>query len=516
MSNGLITSFFSSVPTRNEPSTVENQDTGQDQDCYEAEGNGLTLDLAGLLHSSSDDGKVKTKKKKKRSHRKKGHVHLAKLSEEDNSVLLGTIEEKSVQPSVCEEVTITYPDDSVVLLSPLKRESPLKATMKQQQRGGGGRSLSESWKQIFSGTQKKSPIKKSVGSPKRCRSPQQPSMSPKRCRSPRKQSVQKQVQKSSPLKQQLTVKRQLLTTPTNKSLSLDLAPFIGLIHVQQINKSVNINNSVHHELSLPIRSSLPYTPQAMASSLGISDHQPPLITTPFFEAIADPSVCLNQLQREHPHLCVTDIYSHYFSLTRRSGSEPSPSSNASLPCSISVMVERDGRIIVDSSAYPREPPLHDHMHSDLWSSVYRPQTSNEVIGNSKQCSGLCNWLKRWKQSGNNSEPASSVVAKERGAHRQRCKGPKVNEWWENDRDEDFVPPEKVNLSKGRSGLCQRYLSGDGGSSEEEESVKGEDGEGGETSVMLLCGPHGAGKTAAVYAAADQLEFRVRNSSEFEQ
>ena len=499
MSNGLITSFFSSLPPRNDPSTVENEDTGQ----------GLTLDLAGLLQSSCDDGKTKTKKKaKKRNHRKRGHVHLAKLSEEDNSVSLEAMEEESV---MCEEVNILDPDDSVVWLSPLKQESPLKATVKQQQRGGGG-SLSESWKQVFCRTQKKSPIKKSVGPPKRCRSPRQPSMSPKRCRSPRQQLAQKQVQKSSPLKQQHTVKRQLLTTPTDKSLPLDHAPFTGLVHVQQIIDSVNIDTSMHHQLSLPIRSLLPYTPQAVASSLGISVRPPSPITTPFFEAITDPSTCLNQFQRDYPHLRVSDIYSRYSSLTRKPSNEPISASDACLPYSISVRVERDGRILVDSSAYPRQPPLHNHMHSDLWSSVYRPLSSSEVIGNSKQCSELCNWLKQWKHSVNNSKPAPSVVANKQMSHKQCRKGPKVNEWWEKDCDEDFVPAEKVNLSKGRSNLCRRYLSGDGESSEEEESVREEDGEEGETSVMLLCGPHGAGKTAAVYAAANQLGFKVRNNT----
>ena len=515
MSNGLITSFFRSVPSKNEPPTVENQDTGQDQDCNEAEGNYLTLDLAGLLQSSCDDDKVKTKKKQKRRHRKRGHVHIAKLSEEDHSISLGDIEEESVERSVCEEVTIMDLDDSVVWLSPLKQESPLRATQKQQQErgggggGGGGGSLSESWRQVFSRTKKKSPVKKSVGSPKRCRSPRQPSMSPKRCRSPRQQLVQKCAQRSSPLKQQHTVKRQLLATPSSKSLPiLDYAPFTGLVHAQQMNQSVNTRNSMHHQLSFPMRqSSLPYIPQAVTASLGISDHHPHPLTTPLFEAMADPSACVDQLQREHPNLPVSDIYSRYCSLTRRSSGEPSFSNDASLFCSISVRVERGGKIIVDGSAYPRQSPLHDHMHSDLWSSVYRPLSSGEMIGNSKQCSELCTWLKRWK-NGDNSEPVPSFIAKERGAQRQHRKGPKNSEWWEKDCDEDFVLPEKVNLSRGRSGLCRRYLSGDG-----EEGVEGqeEEEEGGETSVMLLCGPHGAGKTAAVYASAEQMGFRVTNT-----
>ena len=512
MSNGLITSFFRPVPSKDEPPTVENQDTVQDQDCNEAEGNGLTLDLAGLLQSSLDDDKVKTKKKKKRRHRERGHVHLAKLSEEDSSISLGDIKEESIERSVCEEVTIMDLDDSVVWLSPLKPDSPRKATQKQQQErsgGGGGGSLSESWRQVFSRTGKKSPVKKSVGSPKRCRSPRQPSMSPKRCRSPRQQLVQKCAQRSSPLKRQHTVKRQLLATHSSKSLPLlDYAPFTGLVHVQQIDLSVNIRNSMHHQLSFPMRrSSLPCTPQAVTASLGISDHHPHPQTTLLFEAMANPSACLDQLQREHPNLPVSDIYSRYCSLTRKSSNEPSYSSDASLPCSISVRMEEGGKIIVDGSAYPKQPPLHDHMHSDLWSSVYRPLSSGEMIANSKQCSELCTWLKRWK-SGDNSDPAPSVIAKEQGAQRQHRKGPKVSGWWEKDCDEDFVPPEKVNLSKGRSGLCRRYLSGDG-----EEGVEGEEEEeeGGRRSVMLLCGPHGAGKTAAVYASAEQMGFRVTNS-----
>lgn len=181
--------------------------------------------------------------------------------------------------------------------------------------------------------------------------------------------------------------------------------------------------------------------------------------------------------------------------------------DASLVCSISVRVERDGKIVVNSSTHPKQPPLQDHMHSDLWSSVYCPRSSGEVMGNGKQCAELCTWLKQWRND-DNSESAPSITGKEREtAQRKHRKGPKVSEWWEKDCDEDFVPPEKVNLSKGRSGLCQRYLSGDG-----EEGVGGEEeGEGGETSVMLLCGPHGAGKTAAVYASAEELGFRVTST-----
>ena len=507
MSNGLITSFFSSVSSVNEPPTAENQDKGHDQECNEPEGNGLTVDLTGLLRSGGDDDKVKTKKKKKRNHgKKRGHVHLAKLSEEECSISLGAL--AAEEPYVCEEVTSMDLDDSIVLLSPLKQGSPQK-----KERGRGGGSLSESWKQVFSRVKKKSPIKKPIGSPKRCGSPRQ--SPPQRCRSPRQPLVQKQTKRSSPLKKQHAnnmVKRQLLVTPSNKSLPLvDHAPFTGLVHVQQINQSANITNSMHHQLSkFPMRSFLPFTPQATTTSLGISDHLPHPQTTPLFEAVADPSLCLELLHREHPHLSISDIYSRYCSLTRGCGSDPgsySMATDASLICSISVRVERDGKIIVNSSTHPKQPPLQDHMHSDLWSSVYRPRNSGEVLGNGKQCAELCTWLKRWRND-DNSEPASFITGREREmAQRKHRKGPKVSEWWEKDCDEDFVPPEKVNLSKGRSGLCQRYLSGDGedGVGEEEE----EDGE--ETSVMLLCGPHGAGKTAAVYASAEELGFRVTSS-----
>ena len=499
MSNGLITSFFSSVLAGNEPPLIESKDTNQDHDCHIAEGNGLTLDLAGLLRSGcDDDGKMK--KKKKRKHRKRGHAHLAKLSKEDSSVSLGGVEVDSVELSVCEEVTIMEPDDSVVCLSPLKQEPSMK-------HGTGGR-LSESWKHVFCRTQKKSPVKRS---PKRCRSPRQPSMSPKRCRSPRQLSVQKQVQKLSPLKQHHNmVKRQLLTTPTNKSSPpVDHAPFTGLVHVQQINEeSMSIGKTVHHPLTLPLRFLVPYTLQEVTSFLGVSDHQHIPSTTPFFEAVVDPSACLQRLQREHPHLCVSDIYSRYCSLTKRalhgSSSEQGSVNEGSLMCSVSVRLERGGKIVVESSAYPKQSQLHDHMHSDLWSSVYRPRNSSEVLGNSKQCSDLCAWLNKWKSGFSSHAPPA--VQREHGANRKHRKCRKINGWWGDDRDEDFVPPEKVNLSKGRNGLCQRYLAGDGSSSEGEGAVDGEEGG---TSVMLLSGPSGAGKTAAVYASADQLGFRVR-------
>ena len=514
MSNGLITSFLSTSCSRNDVCKVENEETSRKS--HEED----SKDLTGLLATASGDGKMKTKKKRKRRHRQKGHVHLAKLSEKDNVI---SMEENSVSISIesatCDEVTcvIAPEEDQEPTTKPTvnQQHQLLVGAGKCQSESSGARTmLSDSWKHVFCRMQKKLPVKKLAGSPKRCKSPRQPAVSPKmcrslgqpstlpkRCRSPQQRSVERVRQ----LKQQHNVKRQLLTTPTNRSSQVDHAPFTGLVHVRQ--DSMIRGNLVQNPLTLPLRSIQPFTPPAVINfSLGLSDYRPLPLTTPFFETITDLSCSLDQLQRDHPSLCVSDIYARYYSLTRQSGSS---FDDHSLRCSISVRVETDRKITVESSAYPKPSQLQDHMHSDLWSSVYRPQNTSEVIGNRRQSSELCTWLKRWKNR-SSSQDTQSITTKEKVSRKKCSKYRKVNGWWENDDDKDFVPPRKVNMSKGRSGLCQRYLAGDNESSEGESEEEGEMKED-MTSVMLLCGPPGSGKTSSVYASADQLGFRVRKS-----
>ena len=455
MANELITSFFTSSAAPSDEPEIDKQETVKELTRENrVVTNGFSLDLGGLIQSSQE------KKRKRTSSRKKTNLQLAHTSQ---NVVIVNVSHSEKKARTCEKMD-TEQEKPVCPLSPANQKT----------------SLSSSWQQVFGRQQKKSPIRKTISSPKRCRSPQQPAQ----CRSPRRQNHCPK----SPLKQ--SVKRQLMTTPTSARGPppiYDHAPYNHLVHVRQ---------------SLPSYGSQPPTSLVMKEvprpplmgdlhqSLGLSEHCPLPPTLPPFDRVTDPSTSLKQLEMEHPSICISDLYSRYCSLTRKTH----PSSGSSLRCSIAVKVGVAGKITVDHSLYPRPYEVQDHMHSDLWSSIYRPRKCSEVIGNSIECSQLQRWLKQWKAR-TTPEPTDKKVARRPlRSHR------KTEEWWFSERDEDFILPGEERRGKRRSGLSRKYLEGDS----DAESADDDD----VMSVMVLCGPHGSGKTAAVYACAQELGFGV--------
>ncbi|KAM4751098.1 ATPase family AAA domain-containing protein 5b isoform 2-T2 [Anableps anableps] len=104
----------------------------------------------------------------------------------------------------------------------------------------------------------------------------------------------------------------------------------------------------------------------------------------------------------------------------------------------------------------------------LWTEKYVPQHSSEVIGNSASVNKLHSWLKNWKRRANSDKRTQMEERKREG---------NSHDSWDCG---DF---------QGEAGLE------DGG---EEPLGK----------AMLLTGPSGVGKTAAVYACAQELGFKV--------
>lgn len=453
MANGLITSYFSSNLSSRK---VEEQDTLKEDASLGSQGgeSGLTVDLGGLMSGVG--------KKKRRRHKRKGHKHLSKLSSEDNFVSLDEGFQVEDDKRV-EEMLIMDPDEDIVLLSPLKQRSA---------------TLSAQWQQLF---KKKSPIRRAVLSPKR--SPRQPTVSRK-----------------SPLKQ--AARRQLLTTPTPTPTKIidtgvppiDHAPYTQLVHVQQ--QAGNYASCSNHfpPSCFTVKATPPALPSSIegGQSLGLSKPRPNQSTIPSFKPITDISTCFEPLQRDHPSVNISGIYLRYRSLTAKV--DHSQGSGNSLFCSIAVKVEGQ-RISVDRAAYPRPMALHNHMHSDLWSCIYRPRKSSEVIGNSIQCSRICNWLARWKAHGATEKKVKEVPQRTRNRPRQ------ASAWWISHPDTDFVPADRLKCSKGRSSLSQRYLNSDSDAEVDEEDEL--------CPVMVVCGPTGSGKSAAVYACAEELGFGVR-------
>ncbi|XP_057698492.1 ATPase family AAA domain-containing protein 5b isoform X2 [Corythoichthys intestinalis] len=110
----------------------------------------------------------------------------------------------------------------------------------------------------------------------------------------------------------------------------------------------------------------------------------------------------------------------------------------------------------------------------LWTDKYSPRCANEVIGNILQVSKLHNWLKMWKLHTASSENRTVKQLKSE----EKCSG---------------------NISTQDTWDCGDF-QGDVGSKEPHEEPL--------CNAMLITGPSGVGKTASVYACAQELGFQV--------
>lgn len=124
--------------------------------------------------------------------------------------------------------------------------------------------------------------------------------------------------------------------------------------------------------------------------------------------------------------------------------------------------ELDKRI--SSSCINLDPSKESGTEDMLWTEKYQPQNSNELVGNELAIKKLHSWLKDWKRRAELEE-------------RQNLKGK---------RDE-----KEEDLSDGTDFK---------GSSDDEEYRL--------CNTVLITGPTGVGKTAAVYACAQELGFKI--------
>ena len=159
--------------------------------------------------------------------------------------------------------------------------------------------------------------------------------------------------------------------------------------------------------------------------------------------------------------------------------------------------------------------------SELWTEIYRPQKASEVIGNGTQVKQLSGWLREWKarctsqrESVNTSESGRGKSSRKRGggegASRVSCSREGSNKLssvplWVSEEDCDFV--SLAHLRRRHSVRGPRFPD----SSDTDEDSSG--GEEGVCPVTILCGDHGSGKTAAVYACAQELGYKVSGEEE---
>ncbi|NWS94674.1 ATAD5 protein, partial [Mionectes macconnelli] len=114
-----------------------------------------------------------------------------------------------------------------------------------------------------------------------------------------------------------------------------------------------------------------------------------------------------------------------------------------------------------------EPSALSGVEDMLWTEKYQPQDSSELIGNKKEIERLHSWLKEWKKRADLEEKRNQKGEKEDKEH------------------EDSL--SSLDFKDNKSDI------------EEETSL---------CNTVLITGPPGVGKTAAVYACAQELGFKI--------
>ncbi|KAM3597489.1 uncharacterized protein V6R79_005294 [Siganus canaliculatus] len=124
----------------------------------------------------------------------------------------------------------------------------------------------------------------------------------------------------------------------------------------------------------------------------------------------------------------------------------------------------DDCIVVNDNLIMREDTGKKGVKEDaLWTDKYQPQHSSDILGNTSSVKRLHSWLKEWKLRADREERKKQKDKQEEGS---------------NDSDWDCGEEDSQD---GEDMLCN---------------------------TMLITGPTGVGKTAAVYACAQELGFKV--------
>lgn len=153
--------------------------------------------------------------------------------------------------------------------------------------------------------------------------------------------------------------------------------------------------------------------------------------------------------------------------------------------------------------------------SDMWTELYRPQSRSEVIGNKAKVQQLYSWLQSWSSkstgqqlpggAGGGGGGGQERKESSEGSRSSRESSP-TPEWARGGRD--FM--SLSHLQRKRRRRRKRVSSSESEAEVEEGESEGE--EEGVSSVLLLCGGVGCGKTAAVHACAAELGCKVSSSS----
>ncbi|KAM6297570.1 ATPase family AAA domain-containing protein 5 [Aegotheles albertisi] len=126
-------------------------------------------------------------------------------------------------------------------------------------------------------------------------------------------------------------------------------------------------------------------------------------------------------------------------------------------------------VITENTEYLSEPNAFSGVEKEdmLWTEKYQPQDSSELVGNKKEIERLHSWLKEWKKRADWEEKRNQKGEKEDKEHQDSL--------------------DNLDFKDNKSDI------------EEETSL---------CNTVLITGPPGVGKTAAVYACAQELGFKI--------
>ncbi|NXL41425.1 ATAD5 protein, partial [Podilymbus podiceps] len=126
-------------------------------------------------------------------------------------------------------------------------------------------------------------------------------------------------------------------------------------------------------------------------------------------------------------------------------------------------------IMTEDIEYLSEPNALSGVEKEdmLWTEKYQPQDSSELVGNKKEIERLHSWLKEWKKRADWEEKRNQKGEKEDKEHQDSL--------------------DSLDFKDNKSDI------------EEETSL---------CNTVLITGPPGVGKTAAVYACAQELGFKI--------
>ncbi|XP_078347147.1 uncharacterized protein LOC144632387 isoform X2 [Oculina patagonica] len=130
------------------------------------------------------------------------------------------------------------------------------------------------------------------------------------------------------------------------------------------------------------------------------------------------------------------------------------------------------------------------VNDTLWTDLYRPLRSTEVMANASAVSKLRSWLEEWKIKREKTlrkelQQQKRLLAIQKGkstASSSQGSGHTL-EWWDDDSDSDFQMSDNASDDSDTEG-------------------------GGLSTAMFISGPTGVGKTAMVYACAEELGYKV--------